>query len=136
MFGSRVVQPRRSFAEWSAQMYGPGWRETKDRYWTSPWTWKRCVWCWRGLKRTRRRQLNHLTYRRVDPVGRTPLWTVVPMCHFCHRVETWITKRRRPRMRRRQQAWAHARVTFGVMALLWMAAVVLVGAAFVLVAPM
>lgn len=103
---------RETMAEWSARVYGPEWEEFKDRYWSHPLTRKRCFWCRRANRPGRRRlQLNHLTY----PRGRAlRLWEVKPMCSTCHRVETWLTRRFRPSMRRHRQRWAHAYVTYSV----------------------
>jgi 5-methylcytosine-specific restriction endonuclease McrA len=116
---------------WDAATYGPGWDATKDAFWKHPFTWKRCVWCWKDLKQSRRRDLNHITYRRVRAGGWTPLWTLTPMCRRCHKVETWIVKRRRPHMKRRRQAWAHAWVTFGVMFGQWLTLLALIAAGWV-----
>jgi hypothetical protein len=130
MFGRppRVVtRTGLTFSDWADRTYGPGWTATKTRYWSSRFTRKRCVWCWRKAKPGRFLDLNHLTYRFVRGDGWTPLWSVVPMCRTCHRVETWLTRRFRPGMRRRRQRWAHAWVTFGVVGGQLLALAVLVG---------
>ena len=110
-----------TLAEWSARVHGPGWEETRRRYWESraPWRRRRCFWCRRGnpgarWAARRRLQLNHLTYVWSDGTGRCPFWVLRPMCGSCHAVETWLTRRVRPGMARRRQRWAHAVVTFGV----------------------
>jgi 5-methylcytosine-specific restriction endonuclease McrA len=99
-----------TLAEWSARVYGPGWEETKRRYWASPYTRKRCFWC----RRKDRLQLNHLTYQFSGETGRVPLWVLKPLCRRCHVVETWLTKRVRRRLARHAKPWAHAVVTYGV----------------------
>lgn len=109
---------RHGLAEWSARTYGPGWTETRQRYWasTARWRRRRCFWCRRGQPGTRwasrrRLQLNHLTYRLSDNTGRCPLWALRPMCPTCHGIETWLTRRYDPG---RKQPWAHAIVTYAV----------------------
>jgi hypothetical protein len=121
--------------EYSRRMVGPhlrppGWEDTKRRYWASRFTRKRCFWCRRksGL------QLNHLTYALSGPTGACPLWVVKPLCRTCHKVETWLARKVRPRLKRtvrvepvvgtgrrrrrvadrRAQRWAHAYVTYAV----------------------
>lgn len=103
-----MTRPATAWSDWSARVYGePRWSDTKARYWRSRWTLARCLWCRarRGL------ELNHLTYvfaRRF--MGWTPLWTLIPLCHRCHVVETRWT-----RVVRRVWPWGeHAVVTFGV----------------------
>lgn len=125
-FGPPASPPpatRNGMAEWSARVHGPGWVETRARYWHNPPPWRRtrCYWCrradsasmrlWSSLGRL---QLNHLTYVFSDGTGRCPLWVLRPMCRTCHRVETWLTRRVRPGMARHRQRWAHAYVTVGV----------------------
>ncbi len=118
-------------AEFNARVYGRGWEDTRRRYWASPFTRKRCVWC----MARRATQLNHLTYLYSGPDGACPFWVLRPMCRTCHKVETWVTGKVRPRMPRggprdahgnivypagrrgrygliRHQKWAHAVVTF------------------------
>jgi hypothetical protein len=113
------VQDERSMAEamaaWGAVVYAePGWSRTKDRYWRSRWTPRRCVWCRtpRGL------QLNHLTYvfARRFRGGWTPLWTLLPLCARCHGAETRWTRALRNVTPRLVDLWAHAVVTVGVWA--------------------
>lgn len=99
-----------AWSDWAARVYGePRWSRTKARYWASRWTLARCLWCRArsGL------ELNHLTYvfgRRW--AGYTPLWTLVPLCGRCHRLETAWTRRARRMIRWGEHAW----VTFGVWA--------------------
>ena len=99
-----------TLAEWSARVHGPGFEETKHRYWRSPFTRKRCFWC----RRKGRLQLNHLTYLFSGETGRCPLWVLKPLCATCHGVETWLTRRVRRHLGRGAKRWAHAVVTYGV----------------------
>lgn len=83
-----------AWREWSRVVHGPGFEETKRRYWASRWTPKRCFWHLgrEGL------QLNHLTYRFARRNnGITPLWTLVPLCARCHGIETWVSRKLRRR---------------------------------------
>jgi hypothetical protein len=80
-----------AWKDWGARVYAePGWSDTKKRYWASRWRSRRCFWCQSrdGL------QLNHLTYRLVRE-GRTPLFTLVPLCERDHKIETWWSRQLR-----------------------------------------
>lgn len=108
-------------AAWSARVHGPGWQDTRHRYWASsaPWRRRRCFWCRRAnpgrrWSARRRLHLHHLTYVFSDDTGRCPLWVLRPMCPTCHAVETWLARRLRPGMARHRQRWAHAYVTYAV----------------------
>lgn len=110
-----------AWREWGARTYGPGWTATKQRYWRSRWTPKRCFWCRRrqaGYRLGGGLQLNHLTYlfvrsHRLHGAGWTPLWTLLPLCDRCHRVETWLTRKARSLLGRGADRWAHLLVTLG-----------------------
>lgn len=124
LWGTPPPPPARTgMAAWSARVHGPGWDETRRRYWHDPPPWRRtrCYWCRRAnpgegrrWASRRRLQLNHLTYAYSDDTGRCPLPVLRPMCGFCHTVETWLTRRVRPGMARHRQRWAHAYVTVAV----------------------
>ena len=93
--------------------YGPGWEATKRRYFRRSWR-RHCFWCLRRGRLTRSGlvaglELNHLTYARG---ARPRWWQTKAMCHRCHRVETWLTRRVRPGMARHRQRWAHGYVTW------------------------
>lgn len=70
------------------ELYGRDWQDYKDRYWSSPFTRKRCFWH-RGRMSFGGRQLNHLSYARQS----TPRWwQVKPMCRTCHKIETFLAR--------------------------------------------
>jgi len=100
--------------EWLDKTYGAGWKATKRRWYASSWTPRRCFWCLaRGPV-----QLNHLTYLfvRFHPdhgAGWTPLWTLLPLCGRCHKVETWAARKLRKFTGKRLDRWTHALVTLG-----------------------
>lgn len=102
-------------SEWSARVYGHGWRATRERYQRSRFTLKRCIWCWRPGPHG----LNHITYALVRchkeyGAGWTPLLTIVPMCRRCRDAEAAITRTVRRHVRGRRRRWVHGGVIVGL----------------------
>jgi hypothetical protein len=106
--------------------YGPTWVAFRRWYFDHPRTIKFCVWCLTRPRPIRALQLNHLTYRMVNPDW-PELWQVAPMCKRCHDWETWLTQRLFGEGRNRITPNAHYYVTFGAILVGWLPVLLVVG---------
>jgi len=64
------------------------WPEKRQRYWSTWWTRKRCLICWRADRR--KLALHHIRY---DNLGNEPLRDLRPLCWTpCHAVVTFVSR--------------------------------------------